>query len=105
MRLKKMLIFVFNCINENTRNLGDLYTIRNNGYSLRDKSLFIERFNTVKYGKMSLKYAGTKLWNSLPSACKNCQDVNEFKRVINKWNCQDYKCQSCLEFLFHCEQN
>jgi hypothetical protein len=35
---------------------------------------------------MSLKYAGSKLWNSLPSACKNCQDVNEFKRVINKWN-------------------
>jgi len=59
-RIKKIALFVFNCYSNNLQNFSDMYTSRDNGYSLRNENkIFIHRFNTVTYGKMSLKYSGS----------------------------------------------
>ena len=47
------------------------------------------RFHTYTYGFRSFRYSGSKLWNSLPRAIKNTNDINEFKKNITEW------CQTC----------
>ena len=47
----------------------------------RDKCrLHQPQFHTYTYGFRSFKYSGSKLWNSLPRAIKNTNDINEFKK-------------------------
>ena len=59
-------------------------------YNFRDKCrLHQPQFHTYTYGFKSFKYSGSKLWNSLPRAIKNTNDINEFKKNITEW------CQTC----------
>ena len=101
-RLKKIALFVFKCYNMNVRNLNKLYATSKHVHFLRNKKgIYIERFNTITYGKMSLKYRGSKLWNSLPTDWKSVENVNDFKRVIMSWCCFDKDCQKCHNFTYH----
>ena len=86
----------------NIRNLNCLYTTGDNAHRLRNESrIYIERFNTVTYGKRSLKYSGSKLWNSIPTIWKDVKNLDEFKNVITKWSCTEINCQNCQEFVYH----
>ena len=59
-------------------------------YNLRDRRRLNQpRFHTYTYGFRSFRYSGSKLWNSLPRAIKNTNDINEFKKNITEW------CQTC----------
>ncbi len=43
------------------------------------------KFNTMTYGKHSIKYVTGILWNSINVDIKNTDNVNVFKRKIRNW--------------------
>ena len=102
-RLKNIAIFVFNCIEENSpMYLNQIYKLKESRYAMRsDKIIDISRFNTNKYGKMSLRYTGCKMWNSLPNVIKCHDEVTKFKHDLNRWNCQEIRCNKCEDFIYH----
>ena len=57
------------------------------------------RFNTVKYGKLSLKYLGPFLWSRLTKEESDKNRLGAFKRCIKKrFNnfISDGGCKNCL---------
>ena len=55
-------------------------------YNLRNFDFIIPRYNTVKYGKHSLKYAGPFVWSKLTNDIKNAISLSAFKYMIRKTN-------------------
>ena len=70
-------------------------------YDMRDNNkLVLPDFNTIKYGKRSIRFQGPSLWNVLPSHVKCLHDIASFKLDINKNdyfnNCECGSCILCL---------
>jgi hypothetical protein len=63
--------------------------------SRRIKVLEQPKYNTVKYGKMSFKYQGAKVWNMLSNDFKQAIDITEFKQILVKWNGPECNCSMC----------
>ena len=53
-------------------------------------------FNTVKYGKRSIKYNGPQLWNSLPDEMKTSSTLSAFKQNVKLWCGIECKCGFCV---------
>ena len=51
-------------------------------YNLRVKEFTIPRFNSIHYGKHSLRYLGPMLWAKLPSRVRTLQSLADFKRAV-----------------------
>ena len=101
-RLKKIALFVYNSINGNLRNFKTVYKVNDCGYNLRGEcNIFLEGFDTVRYGKLSLRYSGGKLWNTLPISWKCCGSVDDFKCALRNWRCVDDRCEKCRKFMYH----
>ena len=102
-RLKKISIFVYNCVqNLYAKHFNQMYSIKNNEYAMRDNMVVnIPKFKTIRFGKMSLNYSGSKLWNSLPVNYKECQDISKVKVKLNCWKCSEKHCMKCADFMFH----
>ena len=47
------------------QNICDLFDLHSSPYELRTAEFVIPRFNTVTYGRHSLRFMGPKLWNKL----------------------------------------
>ena len=63
-----------------------MFTIKNTTYNMRDNmKLIVPKPKTVKYGKRSLKYEGSRLWNLLTNATKLAVNFKVFKRFIMLW--------------------
>ena len=90
-RTRCLAVEVYKCVHGlNPTYLNDLFTEPLANYNFRDKCrLHQPQFHTYTYGFRSFKYSGSKLWNSLPRAIKNTNDINEFKKSITEW------CQTC----------
>ena len=79
-----------------------MYSFHHVPYAMRDPyKLELYKFKTVSYGYKSLKYAGAKLWNSLPVNFKESINVNSFKVNLLKWKCNDFKCIKCKSYMYH----
>ena len=51
-------------------------------YDFRSQNaLKVERYNTVRYGKKSLRILGPQIWNSLPNEYKTATNLDQFKRL------------------------
>ena len=67
-------------------------------YSLRNSDFSLPRYNTVKYGRHSIRYLGPLLWSKLSSSERNAPTLKDFKQMIN---CRDVSaldnssCASC----------
>ena len=48
-------------------------------YKLRNHEFTIPRFNTVSFGKHSLRYMGPMVWSSVPSNVKKASTLSSFK--------------------------
>ena len=46
--------------------ISSFFKFPNSSYILRNNDFIIPRFNTVTYGRHSLRYIGPKLWTALP---------------------------------------
>ena len=68
-------------------------------YKLRNHDFTIPRFNTVSFGKHSLRYMGPKVWSSVPSNVKKASTLSSFKYNIRKVDLSmlldDNNCSNC----------
>ncbi len=62
----------------------DMVSRNSTVYNLRVKEFCIPRFNTLNYGKHSLRYFGPLLWSKLPTNIRTIQSLKLFKREIRK---------------------
>ena len=90
-RTRCLAVEVYKCVHGlNPTYLNDHFTEPLASYNFRDKCRLHQlQFHTYTYGFRSFKYSGSKLWNSLPRATKNTNDINEFKKNITE------RCQTC----------
>jgi hypothetical protein len=74
--------------------VNELFSVQESQYEMRDNDrLTLPHYNTVSFGKNSMRYFGAKLWNNIPISIKGCTSLNTFKSAINKWllTCEDSK--------------
>ena len=62
----------------------NFFNNHNSSYSLRHSDFPIPRYNTVTYGKHSLRYLGPRLWRKLPPDLTSAKTLNIFKSRIRK---------------------
>ena len=61
-----------------------LFNNHNSSYSLRHSDFSIPGYNTVTFGKHSLRYLGPRLWQKLPPDLTSAKNLNIFKSRIHK---------------------
>ena len=67
------------------RYVADLFIKNNvNIRNLRNSDVRIPRYNTVRYGKHSVRYLGPLLWSRLTKEERNAQSLNVFKRLLSR---------------------
>ena len=64
--------------------IDDLFEIPNKRYNLRNADFTIPRFNTVKYGKHSLRYLGPFLWSKVNEKERTSPSIDNFRNCIRK---------------------
>ena len=65
-------------------NISDLFNLKNTQYNLRNSDFELPRFETVRFGRNSIKYVGPLLWSKLPRNLRMIETLNSFKRNISK---------------------
>ena len=100
-RIKQILIQVYQSTNKiSPKYLHDMFKVKTVNHNLRNACLLNQpKFNTVKYGKQTLKYEGPKLWNMLDNNIKEAQSANIFKNLIKQWpgiSCNCSVCAACI---------
>lgn len=77
----------------------NLFSLKSSTYNLRGADFHIPRFNTVTYGKHSLRYIGPLLWNRLSINIKTSPSLQSFKKQICLTNLSsqlEYDCENCV---------
>ena len=65
--------------------INNIFKPRDSCYSFRNSDFLLPRFNTVSFGKHSLRYLGPILWSKLDKNDKTCKSLSEFRnRMRNK---------------------
>ena len=67
--------------------------------NMKNSYFTIPRFNTVSFGKHSLRYMGPRVWSSVPSNVKKASTLSSFKYNIRKVDLSmlldDNNCSNC----------
>ena len=97
-RLRKLSIEVYKIITHNGPIfLESLFESYETPYNLRDNNRIQQpAYNTVTYGRNSVRYQGAKLWNILPLHIKEATTLPQFKRLIHTWLGPSCKCSICV---------
>ena len=64
--------------------VDELFKQKSTSYSLRNSDFDIPTFNTINYGKHSLRYQGSHLWSKLDNKLKDSSNIEFFKKNIRK---------------------
>ena len=76
--------------------VSSLFTERESEYSLRrNHSLILPQYNTISFGKQSIRYTGPKVWNSLPNTLRQTTSLKELKNLISTWSGTNCTCSLC----------
>ena len=96
-RLRSMAIEIHKVVHgEAPPFVGSLFKKRKTDYNLRgSNTLEIPSFNSMTYGKQSLRYQGAKLWNSLPDNFRQVTTLKEFKVLMKTWSGTKCSCALC----------
>ena len=81
--------------------LNEIFTLNDNfNPGLRHSSEF-KRSNvrTVHYGKDSLGYFGSIIWDLIPQNIKLMSNLNQFKSAIKKWKPDACPCRLCQTYI------
>ena len=62
--------------------ISDLFMKHNSYYNLRNSDFSIPRFNSVTYGKHSIRYLGPFLWGRLTRDLREKRNLKIFKKEI-----------------------
>ena len=77
-----------------------LFKIPQSKYTLRNNDYVIPRFNTVTFGKHSLRYMGPKIWTTVPRNIRESTTISSFKCNIRRIDLAsrltDGKCENCF---------
>ena len=76
----------------------NIFNNHNSSYSLRQSDFSTPSFNTVTYGKHSLRYLGPKLWGKLSPDIRSAKTLNIFRKQIRKYDISlliDDGCKGC----------
>ena len=76
----------------------NIFNNHNSSYFLRQSDFSIPSFNTVTYGKHSLRYLGPKLWGKLSPDVRSSKTLNIFRKQIRKYDISlliDDGCKGC----------
>ena len=96
-RLRSVVIEVYKCLYKlNPYFLNELFHVKKSSYNLRDTCILqVPQFKKVTYGKHTIQYYGSHLWNCLPNDFKQCIDFNDFKKMIMNWKGPKCSCNLC----------
>ena len=76
----------------------NIFNNHNSSYFLRQSDFSTPSFNTVTYGKHSLRYLGPKLWGKLSPNVRSAETLNIFRKRIRKYDISlliDDGCKGC----------
>ena len=80
--------------------ISSFFKFPNSSYILRNNDFIIPRFNTVTYGRHSLRYIGPKLWAALPKLIRESPSLSSFETKIRQMDLvtviDDRKCTTCV---------
>ena len=65
-------------------NISDLFNLKNTQYNLQNSDFELPRFETVRFGRNSIKYMGPLIWSKLPRYLGMVKTLNLFKRNSRK---------------------
>jgi len=65
-------------------NISDLINFKNTQYNLRNSDFELPRFETIKFGRNSIKHMGPLIWPKLPRHLRMIEALNSFKKNIRK---------------------
>jgi hypothetical protein len=101
-RLRLIMIEIFKSLNGLAPEfVKDLFAPKPQNYELRDDNLLVTPpFQTIRFGKNSLVYYGSFLWNTLGNMYKNAECLDEFKKNIKNWKGPPCACGCCLLCLY-----
>ena len=68
-------------------NISDLFNSKNTQYNLRNCDFELPRFETVRFGRNSIKNTGPLIWSKLPRHLRMIETLNSFKSNIRKVVC------------------
>ena len=71
-RLQDIAIYMYKVKNRLAapKSLMDIFNLKQSTYALRISDFNLPRFNTIRYGKHSLRYFGPMLWTKLSDSIK-----------------------------------
>ena len=100
-RLQDIAILMYKVKNNLSPNyICSLFQIPQLKYTLRNNDFGIPRFNTVTFGKHSLRYMGPKIWAIVPRNVRELTSISSFKCNIRRIDLvsklTDSKCENCL---------
>ena len=58
-----------------------------------------EYIKTTHFGVQSLRFLGPKIWAMVPQTIKNCEPLQEFKRLIKVWQPEACPCGMCKMYV------
>ena len=97
-RLRKLSLEVHKILTHQSPSfLNDLFVMKDSAYNLRDNvKVHQPVFNTMTFGRNSLRYQGAKLWNLLPIEIKKATNVKQFRNLIKTWLGPSCNCAMCV---------
>lgn len=103
-RLQDIAIYMYKVKNGLAPNsFNEIFSLKQSPYNLRNSDFNLPIFNTIKYGKHSLRYFGPMLWTKLNDGIKNLPSLISFKKAVRKIDIQSLLdnnsncCEMCRE--------
>ena len=81
--------------------IQDLFSTNHIVYNLRVKESTIPRFDSIHYGKYSLRYLGPVLWAKLPSRVRTLRSLAGFKRAVRGLDLEMYHINYIINYMYH----
>ena len=77
--------------------ISNIFKEPNSNYNLRQADFSIPRYETVTYGKHSIRYLGPKLWTKLPKNIRDVTTLTSFKSKIRQLNISELLDDGCTQ--------
>ena len=84
--------------NINPASLDEIFVLRKTNRAVGNQyklNLEVPIINQATFGAKSVRYLGSKIWNSLPFQIKSSKSLATFKRTIKNWDTVSCKCPIC----------
>ena len=82
------------------KHICDIFYKQLKNYDLHSSDFPIPGFNTINYGKHSIRYLGPYLWGKMDKDLHNKTSLHEFKKAVRAFNLTDVldgrcSCHAC----------